>query len=61
MCAVCWECVVGWARDKVSLETGLGATVVQVLTRLALFASQAECPLCRQRIQLNRLLPVYNL
>ncbi|KAK4703638.1 peroxin-10, partial [Phenoliferia sp. Uapishka_3] len=33
----CWECIVGWAREK------------------------AECPLCRQGIQLSKLLPVFNL
>lgn len=34
---VCWECIVGWSREK------------------------QECPLCRQAVQLQGLLPVYNL
>ncbi|KAL6300245.1 peroxisome assembly protein per8 [Sparassis latifolia] len=33
----CWNCIVGWGREK------------------------PECPLCRQALQLNTLLPIYNL
>lgn len=33
----CWNCIVGWGREK------------------------PECPLCRQSLNLNCLLPIYNL
>ncbi|KAH9921442.1 peroxisome assembly protein per8 [Fomitopsis serialis] len=33
----CWDCIVGWGREK------------------------AECPLCRQSLNLTSLLPIYNL
>ncbi|PCH33268.1 hypothetical protein WOLCODRAFT_64176 [Wolfiporia cocos MD-104 SS10] len=41
----CWDCIVGWGREKAKTE----------------HEEQAECPLCRQSLSLTSLLPIYNL
>lgn len=52
----CWNCIVEWGREKVALPT-LDECTCMLTSCLA----QAECPLCRQSLNLASLLPVYNL
>ena len=51
----CWNCIVGWGREKVCLSFGFMRTSAYFVIR------KAECPLCRQSLILDRLLPIYNL
>ena len=51
----CWNCIVGWGREKVSMH------LLAVSSNKAESVVQAECPLCRQTLNLNSLLPIYNL
>lgn len=51
----CWNCIVGWGREKVSILCPSERTSAYFVIR------KAECPLCRQSLILDRLLPIYNL
>ena len=50
----CWNCIVGWGREKASLFLRQGALMLNAL-------QQAECPLCRQSLSISKLIPIYNL
>jgi peroxin-10 len=50
----CWSCIVGWGREKVCQNICFARALTNEIP-------QAECPLCRQALNLTRLLPIYNL
>ncbi len=60
----CWDCINGWAREKVSCSNDceLADTRLNADILLCTFSivHQPECPLCRQAINPHRFLPVYN-
>lgn len=52
-----WNCIYSWGRERVShcfAVIGLNRVSKAGLV-------QAECPLCRQSLNLKRILPIYNL
>lgn len=59
----CWTCVVGWGREKARKFRCLRAHdfCLTLFCRTYCAVMQAECPLCRQSLDLTRILPVYNL
>jgi peroxin-10 len=52
-----WNCIYNWGRERVRpcffVVASSGDSEVSFV--------QAECPLCRQALNLTRLLPIYNL
>jgi peroxin-10 len=50
-----WNCIYSWGRERVSCSTVMG------FRRISVGFTQAECPLCRQSLNLTRILPIYNL
>ena len=51
-----WNCIYGWGRERVRPCLWLYLSRVPEA-----YFMQAECPLCRQSLNLTRLLPIYNL